>query len=156
MSLITKKTFVKNVLPWIMCLLAAVFLLLRIFFNAFQPVCFKTEIMTLYNINIETFGLLSAAYYWAYTPMQVLVGTLMDHFGVRRLLTMAILLCAVGALFFGLHDNLAIGMLSRFMIGFGSAFAFVGVLKSAADWLPYRFFLFFLRLNHDAWYAGSH
>jgi MFS family permease len=142
MSLISKKSFVKNILPWLMCSLAAVFYCYE-YFQRVSTSVLQTEIMELYQINIQTFGLLSASYYWAYTPMQVLVGTLMDHFGVRRLMTMAIFLCALGAFFFGLHDSIAIAMLSRFTIGFGSAFAFVGVLKLASDWLPYRYFSLF-------------
>jgi MFS family permease len=142
MSLVSKKTFVKKILPWLMCILAAVFYCFE-YFQRVSTSVLQTEIMSLYHINIATFGLLASAYYWAYTPMQVLVGTLMDHFGVRRLMTLAILSCTIGAFFFGMHENIALAMLSRFMIGFGSAFAFVGVLKLAADWLPYKFFSFF-------------
>ena len=38
-------------------------------------------------------------------------------------------------------------MLGRLLIGIGSAFAFVGVLRLAAGWLPGRHFAFFVGLN---------
>ena len=79
--------------------------------------------------------------------MQVLVGTLMDYFGVKRLMMLALLLCSIGATLFGLNDHIAMAFLGRFLMGLGSAFSFVAVLKLAADWLPYRYFCFFSGLT---------
>ncbi len=92
------------------------------------------------NISATAFGTLSAYYYFAYTPMQLPVGLLMDRYGPRRLLIFACLMCAIGSWLFTFTDSLLIASLGRFLVGFGSAFAFVGVLSLAVVWLPKRFF----------------
>lgn len=84
------------------------------------------------------FGNLMGFYYYAYTPAQLLVGVVMDRYGPRRLLTLACLICAIGAYLFASagHNGLTLVAMGRFLMGFGSAFAFVGVLKLATIWLP--------------------
>ncbi|HVT62048.1 MAG TPA: MFS transporter, partial [Legionellaceae bacterium] len=54
----------------------------------------------------------------------------------KRLLTLACLICAIGTLMFCQTHQYEIAMIGRFLVGAGSAFAFVGVLKLATIWLP--------------------
>lgn len=121
-------------LPWLICIMAAVFYcyeyLLRIL-----PSVINNDLMRDYNLDAAGFGHLAAFYYYAYTPLQVLVGVLMDKIKPRRLLTFACLLCAFGAYIFT-SPELHIVKLGRFLMGAGSAFAFVGALKLATLWLP--------------------
>lgn len=92
------------------------------------------------HISASTFGQLSAFYYFAYSPMQMPVGMLMDRFGPRRLLSFACLCCTIGSLMFSYSSSMLIAGSGRFLVGFGSSFAFVGVLSLALHWLPLRFF----------------
>lgn len=92
------------------------------------------------HISATAFGQLSAVYYFAYSPMQMPVGMLMDRFGPRRLLTLACLLCTLGSFLFTFSNAIFIAACGRFMVGFGSSFAFVGVLSLALNWLPRRYF----------------
>ncbi len=92
------------------------------------------------NISASTFGQLSAFYYFAYSPMQMPVGLLMDRFGPRRLLSFACLCCTIGSFMFTYSNSLWIAGSGRFLVGFGSSFAFVGVLSLAIHWLPRRYF----------------
>lgn len=123
-------------LPWLICGLGAIFYtyeyLLRI-----APSVMTTELMQAFQISAEQLGNLAAFYYYAYAPSQFLVGIVMDRYGPRRVLTIACLFCAVGTFLFG-NDaaNLGLASIGRFLVGFGSAFAFVGVLKLATIWLP--------------------
>jgi len=87
-------------------------------------------------LDATKLGHLSAFYYYAYTPMQLPVGLMMDRYGPRNILTIAVLSCAGGTLLFAYASALWVAALGRFLIGFGSAFAFVGVLKLASTWLP--------------------
>lgn len=123
------------ILPWIICFLAALFYcyeyLLRI-----APSVMMQDLMQAYRINATVFGNLAAFYYYAYTPMQLPVGVLMDRYGPRNLLTFACLSCAIGSYLFAHAFHIGIAEIGRFLVGFGSAFAFVGVLKLATIWLP--------------------
>lgn len=127
--------FYTRIFPWIVCALGAVFYayeyLLRI-----TPNVITHELMQSYQINAAALGNLAGFYYYAYTPMQLPVGLMMDKFGPRRLLTVACLLCAIGSYMFAGSTLLSVAAFGRFLVGFGSAFAFVGVLKLATIWLP--------------------
>lgn len=91
---------------------------------------------THFGLTATGFGFLSAFYYYAYVPMQLPVGLLMDHFGPRRLLTIACLICVLGSVLFSHTIIFQYAAAGRFLVGFGSAFGFVGVLKLATIWLP--------------------
>lgn len=74
-------------------------------------------------------------------PMQLPVDVLMDRYSPRHLLVYASLICVIGTYLFT-SLNLGCAQAGRFLVGFGSAFAFVGVLKLAIIWLlPQRFAL---------------
>ncbi len=104
------------------------------------------ELMRHFSLSAAEFGLITSLYYIAYTPMQIGVGVLTDIFGPRKMLTIAVSICAIGSLIFGSSETLWLLGIGRFMIGFGSAFAFVGVLKLAAIWLPSSRFAMFAGL----------
>lgn len=123
-----------HIIPWLICGLGALFYcyeyVLRI-----MPSVMAQDLMATFNINAFALGSLAAFYYYSYTAMQLPVGVLMDKYGPRRLLVFAALMCALGSYIFA-HGNLFVAHLGRFLVGLGSAFAFVGVLKLATIWLP--------------------
>ncbi len=111
------------------------------------PGALQSEISAAFgHISATTFGKLSAFYYFAYSPMQMPVGMLMDRYGPRRLLTFACVSCTVGSWMFTFTSSMMIACLGRFLVGFGSSFAFVGVLSLALQWLPGRYFSLFAGL----------
>jgi sugar phosphate permease len=124
-----------SLLPWIICGLGAVFYCYE-YFLRITPSVMTAELMSAYNLKGGQIGDLSAFYYHAYVPMQIVVGLLLDRYGPRRLLTMACILCAVGTYLFAGKYGYGLAALGRFLVGFGSAFAFVGALKLATIWLP--------------------
>ena len=131
---------------WFVCSLAALFYcyeyLLRI-----EPSVMATPLRHHFApLTAGGLGLLSAMYYWAYTPMQAVVGIVTDRFGPKRVLTLAIILCALGTFVFGDSNSILIAATGRFFVGCGSAFAFVGVLKLGAMWLPEKHFPVFVGL----------
>ncbi len=82
------------------CLIAAFFycyeFLLRIL-----PGTLQGELSEAFgHISATTFGQLAVLYYFAYSPMQLPVGMLIDRFGPRKLLSLACLCCTFGSYFF--------------------------------------------------------
>jgi len=120
---------------WVVWTLAALFYfyeyLLRI-----SPSVMVPELMEAFSANAGIIGLLTAFYLYAYSPMQLPVGVMMDRFGVRKLLTFASVICGLGALFFGVTGEIWVACLGRLMMGFGSAFAFVGMVFICSHWFP--------------------
>ncbi|MDP1575059.1 MAG: MFS transporter [Coxiellaceae bacterium] len=133
------------VFGWFICLLGALFYtyeyLLRI-----EPGIMVNDLSHHFALDATGVGLLASAYYWAYTPLQLVVGLVLDRFGARHTLLSALLFCILGTFIFGFVDNVWIAGTGRFMTGVGSAFAFVGSLKLCADWLPKKYFSFFAGL----------
>lgn len=123
------------VYAWLVCVLGALFYCYEYYLRV-SPSVMSSELMNFFQLDGFGFGNLTAYYYYAYTPMQFCVGLLMDRVGPRRLLTLACLCCVAGVFLFTNTPMLPIAKLGRFLIGFGSAFAFVGTLKIASIWLP--------------------
>lgn len=128
-------------ISWLMCVLGAIYYCYE-YFLRISPSVMTPELMKAYHLTGAQIGGLSAYYYHAYVPMQILVGLLMDRYGPRRLLTAACLLCALGTYLFATGESITVAEIGRFLVGLGSAFAFVGALKLATIWLPpHRFAL---------------
>ncbi|MEE2769610.1 MAG: MFS transporter [Pseudomonadota bacterium] len=106
------------------------------FFLRVAPAALQADIMKQFSINAEQFGILMSAYYVTYTPLQLFVGSIMDLYGPKKTLIIAILSCLIGAVCFVQATYFGSALLAYALIGFGSAFAFVGVLKLSSNWLP--------------------
>lgn len=134
------QSFKRHVLPWIMFGIGVSFYCYAYFLRIF-PSTMKTELMHHFHITASQFGNLAAFYYYAYTPMQIPVGVLIDKYGVRNSLIMACLICATGVtLFTSADESFLIACLGRFLMGFGAAFGYISVLKISSLWLPTRHF----------------
>ena len=127
----------------IICILAAFFYCYE-FVLRIIPGILQSELSVHFgHISAAMFGQISALYYFAYSPMQLPVGMLMDRFGPRRLLTIACACCCLGSYMFAYGTWLPLVGFGRFLVGFGSSFAFVGVLTLSTMWLPKELFSLF-------------
>lgn len=80
------------------------------------------------------FGVLGSAFYLPYVLMQMPVGYLVDRFGSRLLLTIAVFICSASCLIFANAEVIGTAMISRVLLGFCSATAFIGALKLITVW----------------------
>lgn len=120
---------------YIIFLLAASFYLYE-FVLQVAPSVMADSMMKTFHVGAAGFGIVSAFYFYAYAPMQLPAGLLFDRYGPRKLMTFALVLCAVGSFFFASTDSLLTAALGRFLIGIGSAFSFIGVLVLVSRWFP--------------------
>lgn len=129
--------------PWAVCILVAVFYwydyLLRV-----MPGILITPFMRDFHIDAFRIGLLAAAYFYAYTPLQLVAGALVDKYSRRWVLFISCMISALGGIVFSLSSNYYWIIAGRNLMGIGSAFAFVGALKLAAMRLPHRYFVMFV------------
>jgi sugar phosphate permease len=121
------------------CTLAATFSLYE-FILQVSPAVMTGELMRDLNLNAASLGTMAAFYFYSYTPMQLPAGLLYDRFGPRRLLTLATLICAIGALLFGTTLSVFMASLGRLFMGIGSAFSFIGALLLISRWFPTHYF----------------
>lgn len=132
---LTQTRFQKKFLPWIMFAMGAMYYCLAYFLRV-SPSVMKDDLIAHFKITATEFGTLSSSYYNAYTPMQLFVGVIVDRLGARKVLVSACLICMLGLSIFIHSNTLEVAKTGRFLIGFGSAFAYITVLKLVALWLP--------------------
>lgn len=104
------------------------------------PSVMAESMMKTFGVTGEGFGFISAFYFYAYAPTQLPAGVLYDRYGPRKLMTFAIILCALGSAFFASTDSVFTACIGRFLIGIGSAFSFIGVLVLISRWFPPYYF----------------
>jgi len=120
---------------------AALFLLYEMGLQV-SPSVMTHQLMRDLHTDAAGLGLIAGLYFYSYTFMQIPSGLLFDRYSTRWILTFAIVICALGAFFFGSTHTLYFASLGRFLMGIGSAFAFVGVLTVAARWFEPQYFAF--------------
>ena len=120
---------------WLLWSLGAIFSFMGCFMRI-SPSVITKELMVDLHANTEAIGGISAYFYLAYTVMQVPVGVIVDRFGTRLPMTIAVALSSIGCLVFAMSSEIGLSDTSRFVMGFGAAFAFVGTLKWIAEYFP--------------------
>lgn len=122
-------------MPWLVWLLAVGFYAYE-FLQRVSVSVYLNQMLHDLNTDAANMGMMSACYYYAYAIMQLPAGTLVDRFGPKRLVLCGITLVVVGTLWFSNIDSVIAGSIARFLIGAGSAFAFVCTLQFIILWFP--------------------
>src|SRR3990167_5585057 len=102
------------------------FVLLQFFLQLSSGVVIGS-IMYEMNLSALTAAMLSSSFYIIYTGLQIPVGILCDKNNPKILLTTTALICGFGCLIFASSHTLISLFIGRFLIGIGSAFAFVSL-----------------------------
>ena len=143
-----------KVMRWFVWGIAAAFYLYEYFLRV-SPTVMADDLMSSFNIQAGAFGLLTAAYFISYAPMQLPVGMLVDRFGARKLLTFATLVCGGGSLLFALAGQIWLAGAGRFFIGMGSAFAFVSIVYVSSHWFPPERMALLIALGNSCGMIGA-
>ena len=89
-----------------------------------------------FGISDIVFGYLLGSYSWTYAAMQLPSGTLLDRFGVRRVMLVAILLWALASGLATIAPTIALLFAARYLLGIGEAPAFPANAKAIGLWFP--------------------
>ncbi len=133
------RSYAPGWLSWSVWMVAASFYLAG-FYLRVSPAVITAELMRDFSITAGQLGGLSAAFFYAYVLMQVPTGVLVDSWGARKLLITGALGAALGAVLFGVADNLAVATVGRALMGGATAVAWIITLKLASHWFPQRRF----------------
>lgn len=91
-------------------------------------------LMSDFGISALAVGSLAGLYYFAYVPLQIPCGVIVDNLGPRRVISFSALLCVSGSLLFATSDSLLLAQIGRIFIGAGSACAYISCMKIASEW----------------------
>lgn len=118
---------------YFICFCAALFYIYQ-FVLRVAPSVMVDEMMLSFHLDAASFAFLSASAMYTYALMQIPAGIFADKYGCRKCILFSLLLCSTGALCFGLMENYWLALLSRVLIGAGSACAFLCMTKVALSW----------------------
>jgi len=110
------------------------------FFQRVAPSVMVPDLMAEFAVSGAVLGQLSALYFYPYAVMQLPIGALLDRYGARLMLTIALLLAAAGSVVFGTAGSVNVAYVGRFMVGAGSAVGFIASMALAAKWFHSRHF----------------
>lgn len=98
---------------------------------------FEHPLLNDLNLSLISFSILSSsAYQSIYGLMQLPVGVIFDKLGLKKVLTLAILVCAISVIGFSMTHQFKSAFIFRLCMGFGSSFGFIALLVVVYDWLP--------------------
>jgi predicted MFS family arabinose efflux permease len=122
-------------LLWFMCTLYLAFqLIIRL-----SAGLLREEIMRKFPIDIEAFGAFAGCYYIGYAGMQIPIGILVDKFNLRLIVILCILTTAAGTFLYTLSPSWNIILFARFLVGTGSAVAFLSAAKVIKLYFPVQY-----------------
>lgn len=125
----------KKYSPWLIWGIAAIFYFYEYVLRV-SPTIITSQLMQNFHITAALLGALSSYYFYAYGFMQIPAGILLDRYPVKYVLSAAALICGVSAIGFATSHTYFIAAVSRFLMGAGSAFAFIGCLKIINNHFP--------------------
>jgi MFS family permease len=140
--------------PWLIWALAALFVV----FNYIQqvvPNIIAVELSQAFKATESTLGNIAASYFYAYAILQIPVGLVVDRYGTRRPLVIAILAAGLGTLAFSWAHNSGSAQIARLIMGAGSAFSFIGCLKLVQEWFPPSRFSTLAGMTNTAGMVGA-
>jgi sugar phosphate permease len=105
-----------------------------------SPSVMTDGLMRDFGVTSTMLGVLTSFYYYSYVALQIPCGMIVDSLGARRVITTSALMCSLGAYVFAKSETLAGAEFGRFLIGAGSACAYISCMKISAVWFaPERF-----------------
>lgn len=122
--------------------LAALFYLYE-FILQVSPSIMTAALRRDFNIGSGMIGLIAGAYFYSYTLMQIPAGLLYSRLGAKRVIFSALLFCVAGAFIFSIAPSPWISFFARFLMGLGSACAYLGILEITTRWIPTAYFAIF-------------
>lgn len=125
--------------PYLYITIAGLFLLFEMSLQVSVSVI-TPELMSDFHISAAGIGFISSFFFYSYTIMQLPSGILFDCISSKKIIGTSFMLCTLGTFLFAFSNGIFLASVGRFLIGFGSAFAFVSVLYTASQWFSHRYF----------------
>jgi len=89
-----------------------------------------------FDADAATLSLFAVVQLAVYGGMQIPIGVLLDRYGARPIMTIGMILMAVGQLTMAFSPSVGVAILARMLLGAGDAAIFPGVLRLIATWFP--------------------
>ena len=91
-----------------------------------------------FGVSDKAFGFLLSSYSWTYAAMQLPSGALLDRWGVRRVMLVAILIWSLASGLAAVAGTIGLFFAARLLLGVGEAPTFPANAKAIGMWFPER------------------
>ena len=129
----------KRILPYAMWVFPLAFFTYQ-FILRLWPSLMMQQIMLQFQIDATGFGLLASIYYYGYAGMQLPIAVLLDRYGARYVVCLCAITCGLATLLFTYTTNWHLALLSRFLVGAGSAAGFLATSKVISQWFGRQYY----------------
>ena len=134
----------KGFVVWGLC---AIFFLYEFFIRTVIGT-YQTPVMQHFQLNSFQFSLLSSTLFLViYGVMQLPVGIIVDHIGLKKSLIIGTMACSIASIGFAYSSSYEMAMFYRGIMGFGASFGFICLLISVYEWMPHRYSSIFIGLS---------
>ena len=118
---------------WLVCLSASLFFFYEfIQMNMFDAI--STQLMQAFHIKATELGQLSSFYFISNVIFLFPAGILLDRYSTRKIILFSLSICILGIFLFALAKSVFLASMFRFLMGIGSAFCFLSVMRLATRW----------------------
>jgi predicted MFS family arabinose efflux permease len=129
----------KRILPYAMWIFPLAFFTYQ-FILRLWPSLMMQQIMQQFQIDATGFGFLASIYYYGYAGMQLPIAVLLDRYGARYIVFICAVTCGLATLLFTYTTNWHLALLSRFLVGAGSAAGFLATSKVISQWFGSQYY----------------
>ncbi len=129
-----------NKKAWFVWGIAAFFYLYELVLRV-SPSVMTDKLTQSFSVTATSLGILVSFYYYSYTLLQLPCGIILDELGPKKLIGFSALLCSIGSVLFASTNMLQVAQLGRFLVGAGSACAFISCMQVAANMFPKKYFV---------------
>ncbi|MFJ7215467.1 nitrate/nitrite transporter [Amycolatopsis sp. NPDC098790] len=139
---------------WLIWLAAVTVYLLAVFHRTSFGVA-GLQAAERFGVGAAALGTFTVLQVGVYAAMQIPTGVLVDRYGPRRVLTVAVLILGAGQLLLGVAHSYGLGLLARGVLGLGDALTFVSVLRLVAAHFPGRQYALLTSFTAAVGYIGN-
>ncbi len=118
---------------WLVWVLATVFVVWLFAIQTGYAVV-SPDIQQTAGLTIDQIGLAASIYTWVFALVQFFSGALLDRFGSRPLMAIAVALVAIGAFLYATTTSFANLAIAQSVLAIGSSFGFVGAGYLGGKW----------------------
>ncbi len=105
-----------------------------VYFHRVSVAVVSSDIKAQFGVGASSIALLSSAYFYTYTIMQLPSGLLTDSWGIKKTAGVFTFILAIGAVLCGVATSFEMILLGRLLIGLGAAMVYIPVMKVLALW----------------------
>ena len=128
-----------NPVAWSIWLIAVIFVAYK-FQTQSSYAVLNSGIAESFSLSLTQISVIGSLYSFAYAITTILVGGLLDRYGLRVTMIGGLMILVVGGLLFGFASNMSTLAFGQILLGVGGAVGFPGLAYAIREWFSVKHF----------------